>query len=155
MLSNNIVFVLIQEQLGLISNITSVMIDCEVSATKLWLTKTLMISVLLKELSRECLICGFWKHAGFIEKSNDSRGFLLNEVQDILVVDELNVAPVDGLLGVLFLLHLEYMLIKMLLELLIGQIDTELLKTVEFEAFKAIDIEDTNGFKPLIVGFCI
>lgn len=35
---------------------------------------------------------------------------LLDEIKNILIVDKLNVAPIDGLLRVLFLLHLEHML---------------------------------------------
>lgn len=35
---------------------------------------------------------------------------LLNEIQDILVINKVNVTPVDGLLGIFFLFHFEDML---------------------------------------------
>ena len=59
------------------------------------------------------------------------------EVQHILVVHEGDVAPVDGFPLVLSLLHLEHVLIEVLLQLLIGQVDAELLEVVLLELLKA------------------
>ena len=50
-----------------------------------------------------------------------------------MVVDKLYVAPINGFPLVLCLLHLKDMLIEMLLELLVGQIDAELLKVILLE----------------------
>lgn len=83
--------------------------------------------------------------------------YLFYKIKNILVIDELYVTPVDFLLGILFLLHLENMLAKgtikgfsiyinisqlwdyqmndytnlveMLLQFFVGQINAELLKT--------------------------
>lgn len=56
---------------------------------------------------------------------------LLYQIQNILVVYKFNVTPIDFLFLIFFLLHLEYMLIKMLLKLFICKIDAELLKAVQ------------------------
>lgn len=44
----------------------------------------------------------------------------------------------------MYLFTLEDMLVELLLQSLIGQVDTELLKTVFLEAFKAIDVQNAN-----------
>lgn len=43
-----------------------------------------------------------------------------------------------------YLLHLEDMLVEVLLQLLIGQVDAELLKVILLEALKAINVQHTN-----------
>lgn len=43
------------------------------------------------------------------------------------------------------LLSLEDMLVELLLQPLIGQVDTQLLKAVLLEALKAVDVQDANG----------
>lgn len=82
-----------------------------------------------------------WAHPGkatlLIQGVEDAQGLLLNQVQHVLVVHKLNVAPVDGLTLVLGLLHFEDMLVEMLLQLLVGQVDAELLEVVLLEALKA------------------
>lgn len=60
----------------------------------------------------------------------------LNEIQHILVVHKLDVAPINGFPLILSLLHLEDMLVEMLLQLLIGQIDAQLLKVILLELLK-------------------
>ena len=44
----------------------------------------------------------------------------------------------------MYLLHFEDMLIEVLLQLLIGQVDAELLKVVLLEALKPIDVKHTH-----------
>ena len=44
-----------------------------------------------------------------------------------------------------YLLPFEDMLVELLLQALIGQIDTQLLKAVLFEALKAVDVQDANS----------
>ncbi len=43
------------------------------------------------------------------------------------------------------LLPFEQMLVELLLQALIGQVDTQLLEAVLLEALKAIDVQDANG----------
>ena len=52
-----------------------------------------------------------------------------DHVQYVLVVDELDVAPVDVLVRVLVLLQLEYVLHEELLQVLVGVVDAQLLET--------------------------
>ena len=56
--------------------------------------------------------------------------------------------------GALYLLALEDMLIKLLLQSLIGKVDAQLLKAVLLEALKAIDIQDANRVLPLMPLAC-
>ena len=46
---------------------------------------------------------------------------------------------------VLHLLPLEHVLVELLLQPLIGQVDTQLLKAVLLEALKTVDVQDANG----------
>ena len=73
------------------------------------------------------------KAALLIQEVQDSQRLLLNEVQDILIVHKGDIGPVDLLALVLGLLHLEDVLVEVLLQLLVGQIDAELLKVVLIE----------------------
>jgi len=72
-----------------------------------------------------------------IQEVQDSQRLLLNEVQNVLVVHKGDIGPVDLLPLVLSLLHLEDMLIEVLLQLLVGQIDAELLKVILLEGLKS------------------
>ena len=72
-----------------------------------------------------------------IQEVQDAQGLLLDQIQHILVVHECDVGPVDLLALVLGLLHLEHVLIEVLLQLLIGQVDAELLEIVLLERLKA------------------
>ena len=81
----------------------------------------------------------------FINQSKDVHGLLSNHVQCGLIVYEGNLLPVDPLLGVLLLLHLEDVLHKELLQVLVGVVDTELLETVVLKVFKAKNIQNSNG----------
>ena len=71
--------------------------------------------------------------ARLVERVDHAAGPLLHEIQHVLVVDELDVAPVDPLSHVLGLFLLENMRVEVLLELLVGEIDAELLKVVDGE----------------------
>ena len=51
----------------------------------------------------------------------------------------------DGEQRMADLLSLEDMLVELLLQPLIGQVDTQLLKAVLLEALEAVDVQDANG----------
>uniref|UniRef100_A0A0A9DFM1 Uncharacterized protein n=1 Tax=Arundo donax TaxID=35708 RepID=A0A0A9DFM1_ARUDO len=124
MFSYHIVFVLVKELICLICDISCVVVNCKGGPSKFGLAEAFVCLVCLIHLLCECFMCGLWKHACLIQECNYSSRFLLNQVQHILIVYKLNIAPVNFLPCVFFLLHLEYMLIKVLLQLLICQIDT-------------------------------
>ena len=71
--------------------------------------------------------------------------FAINQVKDILIVGEGDELPKDTLAFILILLKLEDILVELLLECLVGVVDTNLLKAVGLKRFKAKDIKDTNG----------
>lgn len=60
----------------------------------------------------------------------------LYEVDTGLIVVEIDQSPGDLFFHVLLLLQLEYMHVELLLEFLIGIVDTELLKAVDFKCLK-------------------
>ena len=87
-----------------------------------------------------------------VEDVQDAHGLALDQVQHILVVHKLDVAPVDGLSLVLGLLHLEDMLVEVLLQLLIRQVDAELLKVILLELFKACRLQASSALtRPLLL----
>ena len=67
-----------------------------------------------------------------------------------LIIDEADLLPVDALLVVLLLLHLEDVRHEELLQVLVGVVDAELLEAVRVKVLKAKDVEDPNcAFRPL------
>lgn len=69
-----------------------------------------------------------WKLAFLINQWNDIHGFCTNQIQGILIVNKLNMFPVDSFIIILLLFHFENVLDKELLKVLIGIVDTQLLK---------------------------
>ncbi len=57
----------------------------------------------------------------------------------------LNLGPVDALTRVLELLEGKDVAVKILLQLLVGIVDVELLKAVELKVFKAKNVQHANG----------
>lgn len=66
-----------------------------------------------------------------------------------LIVNELDVRPVDLFPFVLGLLHFKHVLIEVLLQLLIGQVDAELLKIVVFELLESCNRTDSDLASPV------
>ena len=96
----------------------------------------IMLAALGQHASKAPAAC-LGEAALLIQEIQDAQRLALYEVQHILIVYKLDVGPVNLLSLVLSLLHLEDVLVEVLLELLIGQIDAELLKVVLLEALKA------------------
>lgn len=70
-----------------------------------------------------------WKLALLVDERHDVQLLDGDEVKCILVIHELYVLPVDVLQVVLLLFQLEDVLDEKLLQILIGVVDAELLKT--------------------------
>ena len=62
-----------------------------------------------------------------------------------MIVDELDVMPVDCLVVILLLLHLEDVLDEELLQILVGVVDAELLERVRSKVFEPEDVKHTDG----------
>lgn len=69
------------------------------------------------------------KLALFINKGDDVHRFVGYHVQRVLIVRELDVLPADVLQVVLLLLQFEDVANKKLLQVLVGKVDAQLLKT--------------------------
>lgn len=63
----------------------------------------------------------------------------------------MDLLPLDILLVVLFLFHFKHVLVEHLLELFIGVVYAELLKSILFENFKAKNIKQTYEFDILSI----
>ena len=61
-----------------------------------------------------------------------------------LIINEADLLPVDALLVVLLLLHLEDVRHEELLKVLVGVVDAELLEAVRVKVLEAKDVEDPN-----------
>ena len=57
---------------------------------------------------------------------------------------EIDHNPLDTFTLVLFLLQDKHMMVEELLQLLVGKVDTQLLKGIELENFETGNIENTN-----------
>ena len=69
----------------------------------------------------------------------------LKEVDDGLVVNVLDLPPPEALELVDLLLLLEDLLVEVLLDLLVGKVDAELLKAVLLKDLEPGNVEDTNN----------
>lgn len=81
-----------------------------------------------------CTVCPpavfyLWELALFVDEGDDVHGLGGDHVKGVLVVSELDVLPVDVLQVVLLLLQLKDVTHKELLQILVGKVDAELLKT--------------------------
>lgn len=72
-----------------------------------------------------------WELALFVDEGDDVHGFVGDHVQSVLVICELDVLPVDVLQVVLLLLQFEDMANEELLQVLVGKVNAQLLKTTE------------------------
>lgn len=72
-----------------------------------------------------------------VQKGDDAREGLLNNIQHDLVVGELNLLPLHPLLLILGLLRLEQVLYKLPVQLLVRIVNTKLLQRVDLKLLKA------------------
>lgn len=64
-----------------------------------------------------------------VHQRDDALVLLLDQVADDLVVEEVDVLPLDALLAVLLLLRVQRQLDEELLQLLVAEVDAQLLET--------------------------
>jgi len=81
---------------------------------------------------------------------------VLYEVDGVLVILEVDSLPFNSFLLILVLLQSEHVLIELLLKLLVGVVNAQLLKTIFGENFKSKDIEEANEAVLLLIsaGLC-
>ena len=71
--------------------------------------------------------------AFIVQEVENTKGPPADEVKTRLVVPELHSLPSDAFPGILFLLQLEDVLVEVELQLLVGKVDAQLLKTVHLK----------------------
>jgi len=80
-------------------------------------------------------------HALFIKELEEGRVFgAFYEVNALLVVNKLDLFPLDIFFLVLFLLHSEHVVVEVLLEFFVCVVDAELLEGVFLEDFEPKDV---------------
>jgi len=119
---------------------------------RLGLAKVGMLAeVVVIELLLESLV-GAFRHNALLFKDRENAHRLLDQINARLQVQaEVHHLPVDALFLVLLLFQDEHVVVKELLEPLIGEVNTELFKSVIFEYFKAGNVQ--NADEVLTLGF--
>jgi hypothetical protein len=80
----------------------------------------------------------------FLVQQREDAHPALNQINARLVIVKVDKRPGDLLADVLVLLQLKNVLVELLLQLLVGVVDTKLLKAVDFEGFKAVNVQDAD-----------
>ena len=99
-----------------------------------------ILLALLVELLHPRLVAAFGHPALLIQQVEHPQ-LGLDQVDAGLVVVEVDHLPLDPLLDVLLLLQLEHVHVELLLQLLVGVVNAELLKGVHLKSLKAVDVE--------------
>ena len=109
----------------------------------------LVLTVLDVELLQEGLVRPLRELGLLVDERDHVERLLREEVQDILIVREDDVLPVDPLASVLGLLQLEDVLHEELLQVLVRVIDAHLLEAVHAERLEPENVQHPDGL-PLV-----
>ena len=94
------------------------------------------------------------QHKLLVKKlKNRGRPSLLYHVYRVLVVLEWDTLPLNTFLFILLLLQSEHVLVELLLQLLIGVVNTELFKGVLCKDLKSEDIQDADKCQLTLLAF--
>merc|ERR1719312_1959119 len=134
------------------------MMDLEVSfglalLGGLGLAKGLVLAqVLAHHLLQVGLVSGLGDDALFLKHGQDAH-LLLNQLNgDDQIHSKINKGPLDTFSLVLFLLQDEHVVVKELLETLVGVVDQKLLQDIKLENLKTSNVQDTDEVLPGIGG---
>mmetsp|Transcript_22306 Transcript_22306/g.46370 ORF Transcript_22306/g.46370 Transcript_22306/m.46370 type:complete len:248 (+) Transcript_22306:3960-4703(+) len=97
------------------------------------------------EVSCEFLVSGLGNDALFVQQRQDASVFAIDQVEDVLIVGEGDKFPQDSLTLIFVLFQLEHIFVELLLQCLIGVIDANLLKIVDFKSLESEDIQHSDG----------
>lgn len=92
-----------------------------------------LLVVLLDDLVLVGHVSGLGEHALFIQHRQDTHGLLHKLDGSFKIKTEVDELPDDSFLLVLFLFQNEHVVVEELLEPLIGQVDAQLLESVELK----------------------
>merc|ERR1719434_450281 len=79
-----------------------------------------------------------------VNQAEDTQRFLLNGVDDVLIVLPRDVIPGNAFDGVETLLQREHVRVEVLLQFLVCEVDAELLDRVQIKLFETVDVKQTN-----------
>eukprot|EP01137_Pigoraptor_chileana_P023535 Opistho-2@89969 len=137
------VAILLEEAFGFVENLSGIVLDAKVGLCETGLGVEGLLLVLAVDLGQEGVVGTLGELALLVEKREKTK-FRLDEIEALLVVDPLDVGPVDVLLCVLGLFNRKDVLIEVLLELLVGVVDAHLLKAVLLEVLKSENVEHSD-----------
>mmetsp|Transcript_27233 Transcript_27233/g.38372 ORF Transcript_27233/g.38372 Transcript_27233/m.38372 type:complete len:670 (+) Transcript_27233:792-2801(+) len=144
------VFVLIEEAIHTVGNISCIVLQPEGSVWNLSVLSRLVrfkVSVLSKVVDasvQEGCISRIGQQAALVQQTDDTH-FSFNKFTNDLVVEVVNLLPFDSFSFVFFLFALQGELNEQLLKLFVTQVDGELLKAVVIKDFETVNVENTHN----------
>ena len=104
------------------------------------LCKVLIIPELVPYLTKKIFISFILKHTNLVQNRENAHRLTFNQGKHLLIIWEVNRLPIQPLLGIELLFQRKHMLVKLLLQLFIGVINTKLFKRIILENLKPEDI---------------
>uniref|UniRef100_A0A2M4DMR2 Uncharacterized protein n=1 Tax=Anopheles darlingi TaxID=43151 RepID=A0A2M4DMR2_ANODA len=152
------ILVLLKPSGDVVRHTTGVVTDGEVTGLATWLRRARLLErsrlaqMVGHQLLSKGLIGGLREHRLFLKNRQDTHG-LLNQINTRQQIHtEIDEGPVDTLPLVLLLLQHEHVVVEELLQLLVGEVNTQLLETVVVEDFETSNIQHTNELSTLLLG---
>ncbi|WPK27202.1 hypothetical protein PUMCH_004579 [Australozyma saopauloensis] len=140
------VSVFLDEAVHVVGHVQRVVADDELGLAKSGLLEHLvggrLVEVLVHLFDPGGVVTG--RQTGLLVQQGQHTHAVLDKVDAGLVVGKVYEQPLDLLLDVLFLLQLEHVLVELLLQLLVGVVDAELLERVLLEVLESVDIKHSN-----------
>mmetsp|Transcript_61922 Transcript_61922/g.164562 ORF Transcript_61922/g.164562 Transcript_61922/m.164562 type:complete len:231 (+) Transcript_61922:2892-3584(+) len=140
-----LVRVLLQKRFNIVDDLACVVSDSEIHAGEpRWLVHDLRIFEAAVDLSQQGGVSGTGHEALGVNQAEDTQRFLLNAVDDVLIVLPRDVVPGNALAGVETLLQREHVRVEVLLQFLVGEVDAELFERVQIKLFETVDVKQAN-----------
>ena len=108
--------------------------------------------VWVEQLFDETLVCGFREPAFLVQEGHNAHGLLDQLDRRLQIQSKVDKLPFDTFSLVFLLLEDEHGVVEELLQFLVGVVDAELLKRVEFEDLETGHIQDTDEGSTLPLG---
>eukprot|EP00732_Lithocolla_globosa_P000970 Lithocolla_globosa_v1_NODE_401_length_4166_cov_3.956458.p2 type:complete len:157 gc:universal NODE_401_length_4166_cov_3.956458:1282-812(-) len=103
------------------------------------------------QLCQEADIRALWNNQFFVQNGENTNSLSSDEVDHGLIIDEVDMIPLDSFCHIDGLLQFEGVVIEVLLKHLIGKIDAKLLERIELENLKPKNIQNANVHQTLFV----
>ena len=141
-----LVRVLLQERFNIVDDLARVLGDGEVHAGEpRGLVHNLRIFEAAVDLSQQGGVSDTGHEALGVNQAEDTQRFLLNAVDDVLIVLPRDVVPGNAFAGVQTLLQREHVHVEVLLQFFVCEGDAELLERVQIKLFETVDVKQNQS----------